>query len=168
MRERMEQHRANPVCATCHKIFEPIGLALENFDAVGTWRTKDEGVPIDPSGVLVDGTTVNGVASLRDVLVRYSGSVRAGRDREAADLRAGPRGRISRYAAGAIDRARRGGSNYRFSSLVLGIVKSAPFQMNTKRTRQRRNRRLVKRRRQPSCLSRRSTSPGAPSCAARV
>ena len=133
MRQQMDQHHANPVCATCHRIFEPIGLALENFDAVGTWRTEDDGTPIDASGVLVDGTKVDGVASLRDVLVRYSGSVRAGRDREAADLRAGPRGRISRYAAGAVDRAGRGeASNYRFSSLVMGIVKSAPFQMNTK------------------------------------
>ena len=57
----MEAHHANPVCATCHQIFEPIGLALENFDAVGAWRTQDEGVPIDATGVLVDGTKVDGV-----------------------------------------------------------------------------------------------------------
>ena len=67
----MDQHHTNPVCATCHRIFEPIGLAMENFDAVGTWRTKDEGVEIDATGVLVDGTKVDGVASLRGVLVRY-------------------------------------------------------------------------------------------------
>ena len=72
MRQRMDQHHTNPVCATCHRIFEPIGLAMENFDAIGTWRTKDEGVADRRRpGVLVDGTKVNGVASLRDVLVRY-------------------------------------------------------------------------------------------------
>ena len=66
MRETMELHHTNPVCASCHKIFEPIGLALENFDAVGAWRTQDGDSPIDASGVLVDGTKVDGVASLRD------------------------------------------------------------------------------------------------------
>ena len=71
-RRRMEAHHTNPACATCHKIFEPIGLALENFDAVGAWRTQDDGSPIDATGVLVDGTKVDGVASLRDALVRYS------------------------------------------------------------------------------------------------
>ena len=60
------------MCASCHKIFEPMGLALENFDAVGGWRTLDEGSPIDASGELVDGTKLDGVASLRGVLVRYS------------------------------------------------------------------------------------------------
>src|SRR5262245_11736709 len=59
MRERMEQHHTNPVCATCHRIFEPIGFALENFDGVGTWRTTDEGTPIDASGELVDGTKLD-------------------------------------------------------------------------------------------------------------
>jgi hypothetical protein len=132
MRQRMEEHRASPVCASCHKIFEPIGLSLENFDAVGTWRTEDEGTPIDPSGVLVDGTTVSGVASLRGVLVRYSDQyVRVltekmltyalGRGVEYPDM---PLVRSIVHGATA--------SNYRFSSLVMGIVKSAPFQMSTK------------------------------------
>ncbi len=132
MRQMMEAHRANPVCASCHKIFEPIGLALENFDAVGTWRTMDGESSIDASGVLVDGTKVEGVASLRDALVRRSDQfVRVvtekmmtyalGRGVEYQDM---PLVRsIVRDSAS---------SNYKFSSIVLGIVNSAPFQRNTK------------------------------------
>ncbi len=132
MRQTMEAHRTNPVCASCHKIFEPIGLALENFDAVGAWRTQDGDSPIDASGVLVDGSKVDGVASLRDALVRRSDQfVRVvtekmltyalGRGVEYQDM---PLVRsIVRDSAGG---------NYNFSSIVLGIVKSAPFQMNTK------------------------------------
>jgi hypothetical protein len=132
MRETMQMHHTNPVCASCHAIFEPIGLALENFDAVGAWRTEDDGTPIDATGVLVDGTKLNGVASLRDVLVRYSDqfdrvvtekllTYALGRGMEYQDM---PMLRsIVREAAP---------SNYRFSSLVLGIVKSPEFQMNMK------------------------------------
>jgi hypothetical protein len=132
MRETMEAHHTNPVCASCHKIFEPIGLALENFDAVGAWRTQDGDSPIDASGVLVDGSKVEGVASLRDALVRRSDQfVRVitekmmtyalGRGVEYQDM---PLVRsIVRDSAA---------SNYKFTSIVLGIVKSAPFQMNAK------------------------------------
>ncbi|MGP0075913.1 MAG: DUF1592 domain-containing protein [Bryobacteraceae bacterium] len=132
MRQMMEAHRANPVCASCHKIFEPIGLALENFDAVGAWRTQDGDSPIDASGVLVDGTKVDGVASLRDSLVRRSDqfarvvtekmmTYALGRGVEYQDM---PLVRsIVRDSAA---------SNYSFSAIVLGIVKSAPFQMNVK------------------------------------
>jgi hypothetical protein len=128
----MEKHHSNPVCATCHRIFEPIGLTLESFDAIGSWRTAVDGTPIDLSGEFVDGTKLNGVADLRDVLVRYSPQfVRVvteklltyalGRGVEYQDM---PLVRsLVRDAAG---------SNYRFSSLVLGIVRSAPFQMNMK------------------------------------
>ncbi len=132
MRQTLEMHRTNPVCASCHKIFEPMGLALENFDAVGGWRTLDEGSPIDASGELVDGTKLDGVASLRGVLVRYSDQfVRVvteklltyalGRGVETQDM----------PLVRAIARDARG-SNYRFSSLVLGIVRSDAFRMNQK------------------------------------
>src|SRR6185436_913913 len=76
MRERMEEHRANPVCANCHKLMDPIGLSLENFDAIGAWRTRDGssvtslGTPIDASGELLDGTKVDGVVALRNALVK--------------------------------------------------------------------------------------------------
>ena len=76
MRERMEEHRANPVCANCHKLMDPIGLSLENFDAVGAWRARDgdsvteQGTPIDANGQLLDGTKVDGVVTLRQALLR--------------------------------------------------------------------------------------------------
>ena len=72
MRQQLEAHRRNPVCSSCHSIFEPMGIALENFDAVGAWRTREDGGPIDASGVLPDGTKVDGAISLRQSLVRYS------------------------------------------------------------------------------------------------
>jgi hypothetical protein len=134
MRQTMELHHTNPVCSSCHAIFEPIGLALENFDAVGAWRTQDEGSPIDATGVLVDGTKLDGVASLREALVRYSDQFERvvterlmtyalGRGTEYQDM---PMVRsIVREAAPA---------NYRFSSLILGIVKSPAFQTNMKPT----------------------------------
>jgi len=65
----MEQHRANPTCAGCHRAMDPIGFSLENFDAVGQWRNTDEGVKIDPSGILFNGTNVNGPVSLRQALI---------------------------------------------------------------------------------------------------
>jgi mono/diheme cytochrome c family protein len=132
MREQMEAHHTNPSCASCHKIFEPLGLALENFDAVGTWRLQDEGSPIDASGVLVDGTKVDGVASLRNALVSYSDQFERvvteklltyalGRGVEFEDM---PMVRsIVRDSAP---------SNYKFSALALSIVKSPAFQMNMK------------------------------------
>ena len=132
MRERMTQHHANPTCASCHSLFEPIGLALENFDGVGAWRLQDEGQPIDPAGELGNGTKIDGVASLRNLLVQNSEQfVRVmaaklltyalGRGVEDQDM---PLVRsIVRDAAGG---------NYRFSTLVLDVVKSAPFQNNIK------------------------------------
>jgi hypothetical protein len=132
MRETLEVHRRNPVCASCHKIFEPMGIALENFDAVGAWRTHDQGVPIDASGVLVDGTPVDGVASLRASLERSSDQfVRVVTEK----LLTYALGRGVEYEDMPIVRAIVGeseASGYRFSSLVLGIVKSPAFQMNTK------------------------------------
>ena len=138
VREKMEEHRANEPCKSCHQIMDPIGFSLENFDAVGMWRTRDVfGVdkeeamffPIDPSGTLYDGTKVNGVADLRSFLVRHSNefmrtftekmlTYALGRGTEYYDMpvvRA-----INRDAAA---------KNNRFSAVVLGVVKSAPFQM---------------------------------------
>jgi mono/diheme cytochrome c family protein len=132
MRETMEAHHSNPSCATCHKIFEPIGLAMENFDPVGTYRTYDGENLIDASGVLVDGTKLDGIPSLRSTLVRYSDQFERvvteklltyglGRGVEYQDM---PmlRGIVRDSAA----------SQFKFSSLVMGIVKSPAFQMNMK------------------------------------
>jgi Protein of unknown function (DUF1592)/Protein of unknown function (DUF1588)/Protein of unknown function (DUF1587)/Protein of unknown function (DUF1585)/Protein of unknown function (DUF1595)/Planctomycete cytochrome C len=132
VRERMEEHRANPVCAACHKIMDPIGLSLENFDGVGHWRTVDSGLKIDFSGQLVDGTPVDGPSTLRKALLARQDAFVAtmtekllmygvGRETKYYDM---PVVRAVMHDA-APDR-------YRFSELVLGIVKSAPFQMRVK------------------------------------
>jgi hypothetical protein len=132
MRERMEQHHINPTCSNCHALFEPIGLALENYDGVGAWRLQDEGQPIDARGSLADGTKIDGPKSLRDVLSRNSEQfVRVvaeklltyalGRGVEDEDM---PLVRAIARGAAAGD--------YRFSTLVLSVVKSEPFQNNLK------------------------------------
>ena len=132
MRETMELHHTSPSCASCHKIFEPIGLALENFDAVGSWRTQDGESPIDATGVLVDGTKVDGVVSLRDSLVRRSDQfVRVVTEK----LLTYALGRGVEYQDMPLVRSivrDSAASKYKFSSIVLGIVKSPAFQMNMK------------------------------------
>ncbi len=129
VRERMEEHRRNPACATCHKVMDPLGFSLDNFDAVGQWRSKEAGLPIDASGQLADGTKVNGVVDLRKALLthpeRFVGTMTEklmtyalGRGLEYYDM---PVVRsIAREAAR---------NDYRFSAIVMGIVRSTPFQM---------------------------------------
>jgi hypothetical protein len=129
MRERMAQHRANPVCASCHAVMDPLGLSLENFDGVGKWRTLGEsGAPVDATGVFPDGTKFTGPAGLKQALVQSDRFVTTltekmltyalGRGLEYYD---GP-------AVRAIvrDAARK---DYQFSSFILGVVQSTPFQM---------------------------------------
>jgi hypothetical protein len=133
MRERMAQHRANVVCANCHKLMDPIGLALENFDGIGRWRTMDGEAAIDPSDTLYNGIKVSGPSSLRQVILNHPDQfVRTmtemlmtygiGRGLEYYDM--------PTVRSIVKDAAR---SNYRFSSLVLGVVRSAPFQMKVKK-----------------------------------
>ena len=106
VRERMEQHRANPSCAGCHKVLDPLGFALDNFDAVGAWRTLGEdGSPIDATGVLADGTKVNGPVDLRNALLSRPECVCRDHDREADDLRSRPRRGILRHARDSRHRA---------------------------------------------------------------
>jgi mono/diheme cytochrome c family protein len=132
MREQLAEHRANPTCASCHKIMDPIGFALENFDAVGAWRTEDAGVAIDASGELSDGTKIDGVVALRkSILARpdlFAGTMTEkllvyalGRGLDAHDMPV-VRGILRTAAA----------QDYRFSSLILGVVDSVPFQMRMK------------------------------------
>jgi hypothetical protein len=129
VREMLEVHRQNPVCASCHARMDPLGLSLENFDALGQWRTTDAGTPINASGVLLDGTRVDGPAALRRALVAQkeqfvrtvSGKLLTyaiGRGLEHYDAPA-VRG-IVRVAAA---------DDYRWSSTILALVKSAPFRM---------------------------------------
>jgi uncharacterized protein DUF1592/uncharacterized protein DUF1588/uncharacterized protein DUF1585/uncharacterized protein DUF1595 len=128
----MEQHRANPACATCHRVMDPLGFSLENFDATGKWRAKEVAGVVDASGKLADGTPVDGPVALRKAILRHPEQfVRTmtekmltyglGRGLEYYDM---PVVRSIAHEAG--------GQNYRFSSIVLGIVKSAPFQMKMK------------------------------------
>ncbi len=132
VREQMEQHRKNPTCAACHKIMDPIGFSLENFDLVGRKRTSDGGVAVDASGQLVDGTQLDGAASLRRALLgRSDVFVRTMTEK----LMTYGTGRALKYtdmpAVRAIVRDAARNDN-KFSSLILGIVKSETFQVREK------------------------------------
>jgi hypothetical protein len=129
MRERMEEHRANPVCASCHQIMDPIGFSLENFDAVGSWRTREGGTlgtPIDASGQLLDGTKVNGPIELREALLKRP-EIFVDTLTEKLMTYALGRG-LQSYDMPVVRQIVRNSKDYRFTSLVLGIIDSTPFQ----------------------------------------
>src|SRR5262249_32116273 len=132
MRERMEEHRSNPSCSGCHKIMDPLGFALENFDLTGKWRTTDGKTAVDASGELVDGTKLKGAASLRDALNSRSASFVTEATEKLLTYAVGRA--VHYYDMPAIRSVMRDAASkeYRFSSLVLGIVKSQPFQMKMK------------------------------------
>jgi hypothetical protein len=130
MRERMAEHRANPACAGCHQLMDPIGLSMENFDAVGRWRNRGEGdTAIDSAGLLPSGATFAGVAGLKQALVAQPEAFITTLTEKLLTYGLG-RG-LDPYDAATvraiIREARK--NDYRFSSLILGIVKSTPFQM---------------------------------------
>jgi hypothetical protein len=133
MRERLVLHSKNPSCATCHKMFEPLGLAMENFDPVGQWRTIEAGVPVDAVGVITDGTRVEGIRGLRELSLRKREmfaqvvvsnllTYAIGRGLDYHDM---PLVRSLTHEAAKED--------YRFSSLLMGVIQSPAFTMNTKR-----------------------------------
>jgi mono/diheme cytochrome c family protein len=129
--ERLETHRRNPTCSGCHKIMDPIGLALENFDATGKWRTKDGLQAVDPRGEMYDGRALDGPVSLRQALLGHADAFRAG---FSENLLAYALGRVTDFtdmpAARAI--ARQGTRDRdRLSAYVLAVVNSGPFQMRT-------------------------------------
>ena len=130
-RERMEEHRKNPACASCHRVIDPLGLALDNFDVTGKWRIKDNEVPVDAAGVMYDGTKLEGPAGLRAALVKHQDvflqtfteslmTYALGRRVEYYDMPA-VRAIVGQAAL----------ADYRLSSFVLGIVNSAAFQSRT-------------------------------------
>ena len=129
VREMLEMHRANPVCASCHARMDPLGFSLENFDAIGQWRTTDAGVTINPSGVLLDGTKVEGPAALQRAFVAQKQQFVKAVTEKMLTYALG-RG-LEYYDAPAVRGIVHGGAadDYRWSSMILGIVKSAPFQM---------------------------------------
>jgi hypothetical protein len=133
LRHRLEAHRVNPVCASCHKIMDPIGFALENFDLVGTWRDVDGRTPVDSSGQLVDGTVVKGPADLRAALLSRSEAFVTNATEK---LFTYALGRPVQYFDMPTVRAvvhRAAQNDYRLSSLLLGVVSSDPFQMRMKK-----------------------------------
>jgi len=145
IRERIEMHRANPSCNSCHRMIDPIGLALENFDVTGAWRTLDRtasisdagvrirsvGVPIDTKTTLYDGTQIDGPASLMQAIVNHSDAFISNLTEKLAEYALGRR--VEYYDMPAIRAITKEAAknNNRFSSFVLGIVKSAAFQMST-------------------------------------
>jgi hypothetical protein len=130
VRERMEAHRVNPACAACHKVMDPFGFALENFDAIGSWRTITEaGTPVNAIVQLADGSQVEGPATLRQMLLSRP-NVFVGTMTEKMLTYALGRG-LDYYDMPTVRKIVRdaAASNYRFSTIVMGIVKSTPFQM---------------------------------------
>jgi hypothetical protein len=143
VRERLEMHRSNPVCASCHSRMDPLGFALENYDAVGRWRTSEDGLPVDASGRLPDGKTFSGADGLRVLLMANSSkfvdcltekllTYALGRGLESYDRPA---------VAKIEDRVEKNG--YRFTELVGGIVDSAPFQMRHRQSAERDDKEIV-------------------------
>jgi hypothetical protein len=129
MRERIAEHRANPACAGCHQLMDPLGFSLENYDAVGRWRTAEDNKPIDASGGLPDGSKFDGVAGLQKALLSRPEIFVTTLSEKLLTYALG-RG-VEYYDAPAIRKIVRDAraSDYRFSTIVLGIVESTPFQM---------------------------------------
>jgi len=129
LRDRLELHRANPSCAACHQIMDPIGLALENFDLIGRWRTQENGYDLDTNTQLIDGTPIDGPMALRQALLDRGDAVASniiekllsyalGRHLHSPDMAA-----VRKIASTAAE------NQYRFSDIVLGIVESEPFRL---------------------------------------
>lgn len=133
LRQRMEQHRTNPSCASCHQLMDPIGFALENYDAVGRYRDKDDGEPIDASGKLPSGEQFSGFAGLLEILVQQKREQFLRCMAEKMLIYAVGRG-LEYYDQCAVDEIVNGleQDDYRFSRLVLEVVKTDPFQKQGK------------------------------------
>ena len=132
MRERMAIHRESPACAGCHRVTDPLGFVLENFDAVGAWRIREAGAPIDATGLAPDGTAINGVIELRQALLRHQDAF-VFTLTEKLMIYALGRG-LESYDMPVVRQIVRDASrqDYRFSALFAGLVKSVPFQMRKK------------------------------------
>jgi hypothetical protein len=128
-RERLAQHSKNAACASCHQLMDPVGFAFENFDAVGRWRTHEEGVPVDAEGGLPDGSRFTGIDPLEEGLVKRP-ELFVGTLTEKMMTFALGRG-IEPYDGPAIRKILREAKKreYRFSAVVVGIVQSKPFTM---------------------------------------
>jgi hypothetical protein len=133
VRERLEEHRKSPACASCHKIMDPLGFSLENFDAIGQWRANSEdGAPIDASGVLLDGSKVDGPTTLRAALMSRPEVFVTTLTEKLMTYALGRGVDYNDEPAIRAIVARAASDHYRFSDLVSGIVKSPPFRMKIK------------------------------------
>jgi hypothetical protein len=130
VRERMEEHRKNPSCTPCHRVIDPLGLALENFDATGKWRVKDNGVAIDSVGQLYDGTEMNGPPGLRNALLKHSDLVILSFTESLMTYALGRR--VEHYDMPRVREIVRDAkkNDYRLSSFILGVVNSPAFRMS--------------------------------------
>jgi hypothetical protein len=129
VREKMEEHRKNEPCRSCHQLMDPIGLALENFDGIGSWRAKDGGLAVDASGRMFDGAKLDGPVSLRKAILSHSDAFIG---TFTQNLLAYALGRVVDYRDMPMVRSieqEAARNNNRFSSFVVGIVRSMPFQM---------------------------------------
>ena len=132
MRERLERHMADPGCSACHNIMDPLGFALENFDLIGKWRDADGQEPIDAQGRLIDGTVVDGPASLRRALLEHRDMFAIAATKKLLTYALGRS--VEHYDMPVVRAIVRDAAaeDYRFSALVLGIAKTVPFQMKMK------------------------------------
>ncbi len=135
LRQRTEQHRSNPACASCHQLMDPLGFALENFDAVGRWRTEDEGLAVNAAGELPTGEKFNGPAQMRQVLMDVKRDEIVQCMIEKSLIYALGRG-LEYYDICAVQEIRQAleKDDYHYSALVLGVVRSAPFQKRARKT----------------------------------
>jgi hypothetical protein len=134
VRQIMEQHRASPSCNACHGVMDPLGFAFENYDSIGMWRAKDKfaRTVIDSAGKLVDGTAVNGPADVRQALMKHPEQFVQTMTEKLLTYGLGRR--LEYYDMPGVRKIVRdaGRDNYRFSSIIMGIIRSAPFQMSVK------------------------------------
>ena len=135
IRERLAQHRTNPSCASCHSVIDPLGFALENFDVIGGWRTVDEsGKPVDATGTTVSGAKIEGLSGLRALLLDQPEQFPRTVTEKLMAYAIGRR--LDYYDRPAVRTIVRNATaqDYRWSSLILGIVKSPTFLMGTSAT----------------------------------
>jgi hypothetical protein len=127
----MEEHRKNPACSSCHRVIDPLGLALENFDVTGAWRIKDNEVPVDSAGDLYDGTRMNGPAGLRQALLQHSDLFLLSFTENLMTYALGRR--VEYYDMPAVRAVIRDAAKFdnRISSFIAGVVNSAAFRMGT-------------------------------------
>jgi hypothetical protein len=130
VRERMEEHRKNPACTSCHRAIDPLGLALENFDVTGAWRIKDNGAPVDSTGTLYDGTEMTGPVGLRQALLKRADVVVTSFTESLMTYALGRR--VEAFDMPAIRKIVANGkkNNYKMSSFIMGVVNSPAFQMS--------------------------------------